>query len=330
VWWIDLLIVAVAMFGAGATVAWLVGRNMVRKARKLPGVRRLPLIGVQEAPGPADDSADLRAYPLRLESLERRLEELHRGVQAQLQVLHTRRADVLAKGGRDDLARKYLEDAELLDRRAERMRRVMGLVWKTRAVLLLRVHMAVTARRRPRLARLPRPGEPVRHLGSATASYLEAATAVRFFVDLVAERGQAIEAQVPPVPPSGEVDEAGHQAVRAEIDAVRSAHARLRERMDRLADNLTYLGDRFATLAALEQSGEPGVADGGAERLLEEVNAGIQGLSELAGSMDHAMADAAVSRIGEEVGRLEVAGAEADAESAAHLEVDRLLGGVRH
>src|SRR5436190_10283700 len=100
-------------------------------------------------------SEGLLRYPRRLEELERQLVD---GIaEGSLQVAHleVRAAEVAAKEGRGDLAVRYTHDAELVKERVASMRRVLGLVWKTRAVLSLRAHLAVTAQGRPALVGFP-------------------------------------------------------------------------------------------------------------------------------------------------------------------------------
>ena len=64
----------------------------------------------------------------------------------------------------------------------------------------------------------------------------------------------------------------------------------------------------------------------GPAHLLEEVAAAVRGLDDLAGNVDPTVVDSAVHHLAEEITHLEEAGLEADAEAAAHLEVERLLG----
>lgn len=323
-WVLEAIAVGVTL---GAGVAAVAGIYVVRTARRLPPFRRgAPRIVVRPpAPAARDEGADLLAYPQRLAELEDRLVDRHRAVQQQLHVLSARRAEVAAKGGRDDLARKYDADLAMLLRRGESMRRVMGLVWKTRGMLLLRVHLAVTARRRPALGRLPQPGTPGVQLAAGAAAYHEAATAVRFYLDEVEARAAELPAVVPAAPPSAEVDDAMRAAVDREMDGIRAAYADLRDRMDRLADNLTFLGDHFGALAVVDDEPDDARALGGSGHLLEEVGAAIAGLNELAGRVDPGVVDSAFSNLAEEITHLEEAGLEAEAEAEAHLEVERLL-----
>lgn len=326
------LLIAIVVFCV-ATVAFGIGyvaAVAIQRARRLPVVNRVPMIGVRPNPLPAlprpEEGADLLAYPRRLEELEERLVERQRAVQQQLQLLSARRDSVRAKADRGDLIKKYEGDVALLDRRAEGMRRVMGLVWKTRAILLLRVHLAITARRRPVLGKLPDPGQKRGALPGATAAYHAAAASVTHYREMVLERAGQLDS-VPPEPPlSAEISGDQHAAVAAELASVKAAYGRLAERMDHLADNLTYVGDHFAALAALDSEPEDLAIDGGPAHLLEEVASAVRGLDDLAGNVDPTVVDSAVHHLAEEITHLEEAGLEADAEAAAHLEVERLLG----
>lgn len=318
------LILGLVLFGGG----YLTGR-VVGLLRGLRGRRRLRSAPVRNPlpPLPAkEEGADLLAYPHRLEALEVRLVERHRAVQEQLRLLADRRDAVRAKGDRDELIRKYEADLAMLDRRAEGMRRVMGLVWKTRAILLFRVHHAVTARRRPTLGKLPEPTAGKGALPGATAAYRAAASAVNFYRDFVRERAVELGGVAPPPPVSAEVTDAQRDEVGAERAHVAAAYNALAVRMDHLADNLTYVGDHFAALAVVDTEPEDLAVDGGPAHLLEEVATAVRGLDELGARVDPDAADDAMSGLAEEITHLEEAGLEAEAEAAAHLEVERLLG----
>jgi hypothetical protein len=317
-------LLGLVMFGSGYAASWIGSR-----VRRLPVVRRVPLLGVRPSLPPLptrEEGSDLLAYPRRLETLQDRLVERHRAVQGQLQLLSARREGVRVKGDRDDLLKKYEADVVMLDRRAESMRRVMGLVWKTRAVLLLRVHLAITARRRPNLGKLPDPTARKGSLAGATASYHSAAAAVLFYRDTVEERARELDEVVPDSPVSAEIEPAHLVEVESERANSRAAYAALAGRMDRLADNLTFVGDHFAALAVVDTEPEDLAIDGGPAHLLEEVAAAVRGLDDLAGRMDPTVVDNAVTHLAEEITHLEEAGLEAEAEAAAHLEVERLLG----
>lgn len=312
-------------------LAFAIARRAARGVKRLATRREPPLFGVRPGARALDDAAELRTYPNRLAAIEERLVERHSAVQEQLRVLQERRAEVEVKEGRDDLTKKYAEDIALLDRRAESMRRVVAMVWKTRAILLLRVHVAVTARRRPTLGPLPEPGAPPSDLARAAGTCHEAGVAVRFYLEDIDERTAAIDAIVPSAPLCGDVDDAVRAAVAGEVEATRAAHRDLRDRMDRLADNLVWLGDHFSTLKVVDGGDEPPTdptgKDGSAANLIEQVAAAMKGLNRLAGSVDHTVAAAAVAGLTADVSRLEEAGLEAEAEAEAELEVERLVGG---
>lgn len=328
-WVFEIAYFIVALLLVGGVAGLLAMRALGRKVRQLPGVRRVPLIGARPQLPPLpqrEEGADLLAYPRRLAELEDRLVERHRAVQQQLQLLAARRDTIRSKGDREDLTKKYEADVAMLDRRAESMRRVMGLVWKTRAVLLLRVHTAITARRRPVLGKLPDPTTRKGALADATASYHEAAAAVLFYRDHVEDRGREVAGVLPEPPISAEVDDAQRAEVEAEVASAQKAYADLAARMDRLADNLTFVGDHFAALAVIDTEPEDLAVDGGPAHLLEEVAVALRGLDDLGSRVDPSVVDTAVNHLAEEITHLEEAGLEAEAEAAAHLEVERLLG----
>jgi len=296
--------------------------------QRVPERRPVPLIGVRATPQPAPADEDLFVYPRRLAELEVQLSDRCKAVQQQSAVLRARQGDLEQKGTRDELTKKYAQDRALLDRRADGMRRVLGLVWKTRAVLLARAHLAQTARRRPNLGRLPdtevATGRP-EALRSGTATYHSAAAAVRSYLDLVDAHASTLPGVLPTVPEGAEIDDAAREAVRAELDEVQAAYLHLREDMDRLADNLTWLGDHFATLAVVESSPTAVAPDAGPGALIQEVEDALGQLAELARAVDPAVADAAVDSLAEDISQLEAAGLEVQAEADAELEIARLL-----
>jgi hypothetical protein len=327
------LLAVVAMLGGW--IAWrtarLAGRG-VHAARRIPGVRQVPLLGVPPPAPPAD--ADLMAYPERLAALEGRLAERHDAVQAQLQVLNGRVLELGAKPDRADLLARYEVDIGHLDRRASSMRRVITLVWRTRAILLLRVHLAVTGRRRPTLKELPRTGDggrpPRAELARARAAYAQAAGEVRTYVEGVRERIEALSSVIPPAPTAAERDADTNRALAHEEQRVEEAHDDLAKRMDRLADNLTWLGDHAGTLEVVDDdlAAPAGVAHGAsAAHLLGEVSAAIARLNELAGAVDHQIVGRAMEQLQDDVGRLETEGLEEQAAAAAEIEVARLVEG---
>lgn len=316
--WI-VLTLAVALVGAAA----LLVLGAAQKVRRMPGVRAIPTIGVAPEPVVPDD--DLFACPRRLQELETRLTERHQAVADQQALLGARRAGLAAKGSRDDLARNYDQDLALLGRRGASMRRVLAQVWKTRSILLLRARLAATARRRPDLGRLPDPGVAGVDLQKASDRFHEAARRVQAYLARVDEDAAHLDDGLPARPAIEEIDATVLDAVTAERDGVARAYADLREDIDRLADNLTWLGDHCASRAVADAAPEPMDQMGGAARLLDEVEAALVAVSQLSRSVDPALANAALANLDEEISGLEKAGMEARAEAEAVIEVDRLL-----
>lgn len=319
--------------GAAAVRTWRLAQQAVASAKRIPLRRRVAALpSPPSAPTPSD--ADLVAYPERLAALEERLVERHGAVQDQLRVLTERRLALGAKPDRADLVARYEADIGHLDKRAASIRRVVTLVWRTRAILLLRVHLAVTGRRRPQLGDLPEGGAegrlPREQLAAARSRYGAAATAVQFYLDEVQARAAAIDAVVPAAPAAAEADEAVRAVVAQEVARTRAAHEELAARMDRLADNLTWLGDHAGTLEVVDddvQSPAAGPHGESAAHLLGEVDAAVRRLNELAGAVDHQLAGEALARLGEDVGRLETEGMEEQAAAEAELEVAKIVEG---
>lgn len=331
-WILNAIAVVLAMMGIGAAVGFLVARKAVRTVRRMPVIRKVPILGVKPPVPAAEPDADLKAYPDRLLRLEQRLDERHGAVQDQLRLLQERRFEVSTKPDRADLVARYDEDIAHLDRRAGSMRRVMALVWRTRAVLGMRVYLAITARKRPKLTLPPAVsiGVAKETLARTRTAYLECAANVQFYVDDIDDRVVALDAIIPTPPTSADVDPAMHEAVRAELRATRAAHADLHSRMDRLADNLTWLADHVGTLQVVDETLEApqgGVHAASAAHLLAEVNGAIAGLNALAGAVDHQLAEKALDDLTDDVGRLEQQGLEERAAADAEIEVARIVEG---
>jgi hypothetical protein len=334
-WIVNVLIVLLSLAAAGLLTVYVVGRlavKTVKTVRRMPVVRKIPVIGVRPPEPPQALDHDLRAYPDRLLALEARLVDRHGAVQEQLRLLGERRAEVASKEDRADLVARYEEDIGHLDRRATSMRRVLALVWRTRAILALRVFYAVTGRLRPKLGTLPDGSRNMsrEELVRARSAYLDAASSVRFYVDEVRERLRVLDEVVPVAPVSAEADASMREAVAAERGKVRGAHEALIARMDRLADNLTWLGDHAGTLhvvddeVALPAAGPHGES---ASHLLEEVDAAVTALNALAGAVDRHLADRALDELTDDVSRLELKGLEEQAAAEAEIEVARIVEG---
>jgi hypothetical protein len=317
------LLIALSLLAGSGILAWKAGRWM---RRSLDAVRPMRLINPITRPAPLLAHSDLTAYPSRLEALELQLQEKIVLLDQQKTRLGTRLKELKGKGGRDDLTRKYTQDAMLLQNRQDSMRRILAQVWKTRSILLLRVHLAVTARQKPTLHTLPDPEAPNLDPARATRAFLEAASAVRCYLEEVETRRQDL-AQLLPEPPSiAENNPAILESIQQEARTTELAYARLQEQMDRLADNLTYLGDHFETLVVMADPKDRMTREAGsAGKLLDEVDAALSSLEALASSVDPSTMDAAVSHLKRDISLLEEAGQEAAAEADASLEVAALL-----
>jgi hypothetical protein len=269
---------------------------------------------------------DLKRYPRRLAELERQLEEQHEAAELQHEHLGGKLEQIAAKEGREELVARYEQDLGLLVRRREVTQRVLGTVWKTRAILHLRVHLAIAARQRPDLAHLPPPLDvDSGDLEQAARSYTRACVDVRAFVETLDGLKGGVYEVVPPEPEVAEVQDSDRKAITQEVGAVEDTLASLRERMDSLADTLDYLGDRFRTQRVVE-SGSLSLSLGPeGEALLDEVTSALSQLDELSAVGDKGLADAAVDGLTEDIANLEQVGLDGLAEAEAHLEVQQLL-----
>ena len=271
------------------------------------------------------EGEDLLRYPARLAGLSQQLEDSHSAVQEQQAHLRARREEVAAKEGRQGLVARYEADGELLRQRAAGMRRVLTLVWRTRATLRLRAHVAITARHRPELQGLPEGEVAVPDLQLAAQAYESAAERVRRFVLLVDRRASELEAAVPSLSSLAEPGEGDRKQVEEELSRARATYQELRDRMDRLADTLAYLADRCQTRHVVVDTPAGVDEDPGGAQVFEELNAALVSLQDLSELGDRHLADAAMDNLVEDISQLERAGLEAQAEADANLEVARLL-----
>ena len=105
--------------------------------------------GVEPVRSGAGGDAQIRSTPIRLGQLEEQLGAALKRAEQQSDHLRDRRRRIEGKEDRAELIARYDEDVNLLGRRAENMRRVMAMLWRTRAILELRAHIAISARERP-------------------------------------------------------------------------------------------------------------------------------------------------------------------------------------
>jgi len=284
------------------------------RKKSFPAPRRLH-------PIPTSNDDDLLNYPRRLAQLEGQLGDRIIAVEDQGRVMQARLAELSGKEGRQGLTRKYQDDNQLLARRSEGMRRVLGQVWKTRAVLLLRVHLATTARHKPSLDLPPTDHSlPPRH---ASETFHSAAGAIQNYLEEIQLRRQSLRAVLPAPPALAELGDL-QDVVQQEYLASDQAYQTLVDQMDQLSDNLTWLGDHFATMAVVVEGSEA-MPEAGASHLLGEVDKALDALEALATSVDSNTLDQAVDHLSQDISRLEIAGQEVSAEADAGMEVDRLL-----
>ncbi len=269
---------------------------------------------------------DLKVYPRRLLELERTLDRSHGHAVEQMKLLRSKQSAMEAKEGRADLAERYRHDIEALDRRMEAIRRVLATVWKTRAILHLRVHLAIVARQRPDLEHLPQPLDvKPQELEEAATLYATSRTRVRGFVTRLSEGLEDLERVAPPPPLDADLSPADRKAVEQELADVGTTLTQLREKMDKLADDLEYLSDRFRTQRVVEGAPLELNLDPGANKVLAEVAGALSQLEQLSAVGDKGLAEAAVDSLTEDIAHLEQGGLDIQAEADAQKEVEKLL-----
>jgi hypothetical protein len=294
---------------------------------ELPGWRRRRKLAAARPSGstPRVASDGLLRYPRRLEELERQLVTGIAEGALQASHLEIRASEVGAKDGRSDLAARYLNDAAVVRKRLASMRRVLGLVWKTRAVLSLRTHLAVTAQGRPALVGFPDPARIDHDFDRSARAYDAAASDVRAFTKTVERRAGELVAAIPEVPLGAEVPLLGEGEVQRELETVRGLYADLQARMDALADTFEYLASSCRTRKVVSGAPDRIDVEPGGEALMDEVSHALAALHTMSEVGDQHLADTAVENLAEDIGQLERVGLEAQAEAEAALEVARLL-----
>ncbi len=288
----------------------------------------VPIASPRAPTGPARGAGkneDLRRYPRELAALEEQLGASLEAVRSQRSHLDERLRVLSQKEGRQELAHRYEEDLDLLGRREAGMRRVLGLVWKARALLTLRAHLAETARGRPELPALPPVDDPKTDLVAAGGQYSMASQRVRAFLIRVRERALEVAEEVPAPPIQAEVLPESREEVEVELGRVRAVYSGWEDSLDRLADTLDYLTDRCRTRRVVQGSAPALAAAAGGEALMAEVDRALGKLKDLSDVGDRSLADLAVRNLAEDISQLERAGLEAQAEAEAAVEVARLL-----
>lgn len=269
---------------------------------------------------------DLLRYPRRLSELETQLGASFQEVLRQSDHLEGRLKGLEGKDGREAITGRYKQDLTLLEQRGRSMRRVLGLVWRTRAILGLRAHLAISARQRPLLDDLPGVDVDLKAIDEAVEAYENAARRVRRFVTTIEDRAGELPLAVPGAPHDAEVTDELRSEVDAERARIEDTYSTLRERMDHLADTLVYLADRCRTRRVVEGSpASINAKDGSGEALIDEVNLALGALSDLAEVGELHMADSTLDALAEDISQLERAGLEVQAEADAAMEVARLL-----
>jgi hypothetical protein len=271
------------------------------------------------------EGADLLRYPARLDQLESELRASHVEAEQQAGHLKARQERLSGKDDRAELAARYEADAQMLERRTASMRKVMALVWRTRVILLLRAHVAITARRRPELGHLPEGDIPSTRLRAAAEAYDQAAESIRKFVSHIDERLADIKHTVPSPSSLAEVSASDKAVVERELEEAQGTYRTLRDQMDRLADTLSYLADRCHTRQVVEGAAVTLTAEAESDSLFEEVSNALSALHDLSELGDRALADSAMDNLAEDISHLERAGLDAQAAAEAELEVSRLL-----
>lgn len=325
---LPMFLVLFLLFVAGAGGLVVYGLVLLARVFSTPALPlQPPSKALRDPSGQLVD--DLRRTPARLLVLEDQLAAALLRADQQTAHLRGRRGRMAEKEGREELLARYDEDVALLTRRVANMKKVMALLWRTRAVLELRAHVAITARARPELSHLPEGDVPTDALDRTSEAYDQAVDGVRAFVAHVESRSVDLRHAVPRPPDSADVSEADRSFVDAELARTQDTYASLQDRMDRLADTLGYLADRCRTRSIVAHADVSLDTSADTEGLLSEVADALHGLHEMTQLGDRQLADSALDNLEEDISQLERAGLDAQAAAEAELEIARLLQSAR-
>jgi len=271
------------------------------------------------------DGADLMRYPDQLALLERRLERSCLEAEDQVRHLKRQRDRVGAKGAGESLSARYDADAVQLESRQAQLQRVLGLVWRTRSILILRVRVARVARACPRMIDLPEIPEGEANWDDVADSLRVFRRSVRDSMSAIGIASSDLALSLPSVPSRAQLEGGEQERIREELDRARASLDLIGRRMEQLSDTVAYLADRCRTRGVVEAAPLEISTEGEAEGLLHDVRAALQELDGLSDLVDRRLAEDALDNLAAGVGQLEKEGLDAQAESDAAVEVDRLL-----
>ena len=271
------------------------------------------------------EGSDLLRYPDQLAELEGRLDQSCLEAQEQVRHLEHQRDRVGAKSGETTLRDRYEADAKELAGRHAQLQRVLGLVWRTRSILLLRVRVAIVARACPRAEELPGLPSESGEVAQASDDFRLFRLRVRKAMTAIRLAASDLAFTVPSVPRRAVLGKDDKTAVEAELGRARQSLDVMERKMDRLSDTVAYLADRTRTRQVVEFAPLEISTEGDAQELFMEVSAALQELDSLSDLVDQRMAEEALGRLTAGISQLEQEGMDAKAETDAALEVDRLL-----
>jgi hypothetical protein len=121
------------------------------------------------------------------------------------------------------------------------------------------------------------------------------------------------------------VENGEKEAIQEELSRARQTLELIESRMDRLADTVAYLADRCRTREVVEAAPMEISTEGNAVELLGDISEALVALDALSDLADQRLAEDAMDNLSAGITQLEREGLNAQAESEAALEVDRLL-----
>jgi len=272
------------------------------------------------------EGADLMRYPDQLARLERTLDQSC--MEAEDQVVHLRRQrDRLgSKDQGEALSARYEADATQLQHRHAQLQRVLGLVWRTRSILILRVKVAIVARACPRMGELPiLPEEESAEWDGVADAFRAFRVRVRKAMRVIRVAATDLALSLPSAPSRARTEAEANRAISEELARARLTLEIIEKRMDHLADTVAYLADRCRTREVVESAPMEIGTEGNAEELLNDVSEALFALDLLSDLADQRLAEDAMDNLSAGITQLEREGLDAQAESDAAMEVDRLI-----
>ena len=220
---------------------------------------------------------------------------------------------------------RYQEDILSLNNRQASMRKLTGVVWRTRAIISYRRHFISTVRAQPKLTL---PQNPEDH-GHASKNYRKAATEIRDYLVEIRRARQELTGPLPEKPSHTQVEESLIQDVMRERDAILESYDELIEKMDIFADRLVYLSD-WSNTHNMSSIHAPDMLqlEEGVDQSLREVADALGDIHHIAAHAESLLDAPSLASVDEGIKRLERKSQDMKARLDAELELEEFIRAV--